>query len=122
MSSQEVVELEDADEFPCVFTGHAVQMALDALADEGLSDAAGIRVGVRGGGCAGFSYVLDFSDKPNPGDFSYKIQELRVYVDPMSAMHLDGTTIDYVMGLMGSGFKFNNPHAKKTCGCGSSFG
>ena len=72
-------------------------------------------------GCAGFQYGLDFDNKPRVGDFEMSFSGLKVYVDPISAMHLEGTTIDYVMGISGAGFKFNNPNAKSTCGCGSSF-
>lgn len=80
----------------------------------------GLRVGVRGGGCAGFEYVLDFSTA-REGDFLMVVDGLRVYVDPISAIYLEGTILDYVSGLMGTGFKFNNPNSTRTCGCGSSF-
>ena len=92
----------------------------DAIEAEKL-EGHGLRVFVQGGGCSGFQYGLDFDTKPKPGDFEMSFDGLTVYVDPISAMHLEGTTIDYVMGISGAGFKFNNPTAKSTCGCGSSF-
>jgi len=81
-----------------------------------------LRVGVRGGGCSGFQYALEFTDTIKSGDFTEVINGLNVVVDQMSAMYLDGVTIDFVEALDGSGFKFDNPHVKHTCGCGSSFG
>ena len=80
----------------------------------------GLRVGVRGGGCAGFQYALDFSNV-RENDFVYDMQGLKVYIDPVSAIHLEGTIIDFVSSLTESGFKFINPHARSTCGCGSSY-
>ncbi|MEO7732828.1 MAG: iron-sulfur cluster insertion protein ErpA [Kofleriaceae bacterium] len=79
-----------------------------------------LRLRVVGGGCAGFSYDLYF-DEPAEVDRQIEIQGVRVIVDEMSLMYLVGTEIDYVEGLQGAGFKFNNPHVKSTCGCGSSF-
>lgn len=80
-----------------------------------------LRLRVVGGGCAGFSYDLYF-DAPQDGiDRQMEINGVRVVVDDMSLMYLVGTEIDYVEGLQGAGFKFNNPNVKSTCGCGSSF-
>ena len=76
---------------------------------------------MRGGGCSGFEYALDFEDEPRDTDHVIDYDGLRVYVDPVSARYLVGTEIDYVMGMTGAGFKFNNPKAVGTCGCGSSF-
>lgn len=80
----------------------------------------GLRVGIRGGGCAGFEYVLDFSNKKD-NDIVSIHDGVIVYIDEISAMHLEGTTLDYIIGLSGTGFKFINPHAQTTCGCGNSF-
>ena len=80
----------------------------------------GLRVGVQGGGCSGLSYKLGF-DQERSGDHIQKIEGVRVLVDPKSDLYLDGTTLDFVDGLEGRGFKFLNPQAKKTCGCGESF-
>ncbi len=80
----------------------------------------GLRVAVKGGGCAGYQYSLDFSNKLDT-DFEIIQDGLKIYVDPISSMFLEGTIIDYTIGLSGTGFKFSNPNAKTTCGCGSSF-
>jgi iron-sulfur cluster assembly accessory protein len=94
---------------------------LDRTAGES-SDA--LRIGVRGGGCSGFQYSLELIDSKNakPEWTEEDHDGLRVFVDPMSAMYLEGVTLDYIESLDGSGFKFNNPNVKTTCGCGSSFG
>jgi iron-sulfur cluster insertion protein len=88
---------------------------------EGLEKQA-LRVRVIGGGCSGFSYDLFFDDELNQEvDEIFDASGIPVYIDMMSLTYLDGTEIDYVEGLYGAGFKFNNPTAKSTCGCGSSF-
>ena len=87
---------------------------------EGIEDHHALRLRVVGGGCAGFSYDLYF-DEPAEVDRQIEIQGVKVVVDEMSLMYLVGTEIDYVEGLQGAGFKFNNPNVKSTCGCGSSF-
>jgi iron-sulfur cluster insertion protein len=81
----------------------------------------GLRLRVIGGGCAGFQYDLYFEDSPTDMDESFESNGVRMYVDPLSYQYLDGTEIDYVEGLHGSGFKFGNPNVTSTCGCGSSF-
>jgi iron-sulfur cluster assembly accessory protein len=105
---------------PFSLTAKAVEMVKDAMQREGLADY-GIRVGVVGGGCAGFQYSMDFDKDPKDGDLTFEQDGVKLYVDPMSSMYLQGVTVDYVVGLQGAGFKFNNPNAKTTCGCGSSF-
>jgi iron-sulfur cluster assembly accessory protein len=83
---------------------------------------AGLRVAVVGGGCSGFSYRMAFENQVNEGnDNVYEFDGLKVMVDQMSAMYLDGVSIDYIETLEGAGFKFSNPNVKSTCGCGSSF-
>jgi iron-sulfur cluster assembly accessory protein len=82
---------------------------------------AGLRVAVVGGGCSGFTYHMAFENQPNEMDNVYEFGELKVLVDQMSEMYLDGVEIDYVESLEGAGFKFNNPNVRSTCGCGSSF-
>lgn len=114
------IRLGPGEEPPLVLTPKAVEMVKEAMEAEKLDDH-GLRVYVQGGGCAGFQYGLDFDDEPRSGDFELDVDGLTVYIDSISAMHLEGTTIDYVMGMSGAGFKFNNPWAKSTCGCGSSF-
>src|SRR6476620_1415703 len=87
---------------------------------EGIENTMALRLRVVGGGCAGFSYDLYF-DEPAEVDVQFEVQGVRCVVDEMSLMYLVGTEIDYVEGLQGAGFKFNNPNVKSTCGCGSSF-
>jgi iron-sulfur cluster assembly accessory protein len=82
---------------------------------------AGLRVSVVGGGCSGFSYSMAFENTPSMLDKTYDFGELKVFIDSASMLYLDGAEVDYVEGLEGSGFKFNNPQVKSTCGCGSSF-
>ncbi len=105
---------------PIVLTPKAVEMVKSAMEQEGLKGH-GIRVGVVGGGCSGFQYSMDFEEKPTDGDLTFEQEGIKFYVDPMSSMYLQDVTIDYVQGLQGAGFKFNNPNAKTTCGCGQSF-
>jgi iron-sulfur cluster assembly accessory protein len=82
----------------------------------------GLRVAVVGGGCSGFSYHMAFENQVNQeSDNVYNFDGLQVLVDQMSEMYLEGVSIDYIESLDGSGFKFNNPNVKSTCGCGSSF-
>ena len=82
----------------------------------------GLRVAVVGGGCSGFSYHMAFENQVNQNsDNVYEFDGLKVLVDQMSEMYLDGVQIDYIETVEGSGFKFNNPNVKSTCGCGSSF-
>lgn len=82
---------------------------------------AGLRVAVVGGGCSGFQYHMAFENAANGMDNELEFDGLRVFIDQMSSMYLDGVEIDYVETLEGAGFKFNNPNVKSTCGCGSSF-
>ena len=81
----------------------------------------GLRISVVGGGCSGFSYSMAFENTPNMLDKTYNFNGLKVFVDQASLLYLDGAEVDYVETMEGSGFKFNNPNVKSTCGCGSSF-
>ncbi len=80
----------------------------------------GLRLAVKGGGCSGLSYDMKFDGK-KPGDQEYNFDGLLVFVDPKSSLYLAGTTFDYSDTLKDKGFKFKNPNASKTCGCGESF-
>jgi iron-sulfur cluster assembly accessory protein len=82
---------------------------------------AGLRISVVGGGCSGFSYSMAFENTPGMLDKTYDFSGLRLFIDQASLLYLDGVSVDYVESLEGSGFKFNNPNVKSTCGCGSSF-
>lgn len=81
----------------------------------------GLRLRVIGGGCAGFSYDLYFEDQVREDDETFEDKGVKLYIDGVSYLYLDGTEIDYVESLHGAGFKFENPNVKSTCGCGSSF-
>jgi len=80
-----------------------------------------LRVGVKGGGCSGFSYSLDLTESKTENDESWDQHGVDVICDPKSHLYLDGTTIDFKDEIMGRGFVFTNPNATTTCGCGSSF-
>ncbi len=91
------------------------------IADAEALDGQGLRLRVIGGGCAGFSYDLYFEDQIGDLDEEFESNGVKLYIDPLSFQYLESTEIDYVDGIHGSGFKFNNPNVKSTCGCGSSF-
>lgn len=98
----------------------AAEKVVEIREAESIEDNYGLRVKVMGGGCAGFQYDLYF-DEAEDGDNVFVTQDLRLLCDQMSFMYLMGTEIDYVEGLQGAGFKFNNPNTTGSCGCGSSF-
>lgn len=106
---------------PVSLTGAAAARVRKLLEKERRPDGAGLRVAVVGGGCSGFQYSLDLADAPAAEDAVLVFDGVRVFVDPGSAGYLGGTIVDYVDGLHGAGFKFVNPKAQRTCGCGSSF-
>lgn len=108
-------------ERPISLTSKAVRMISLTREEEKLDPASGLRVAVRGGGCSGLEYALDFELDARDNDFVIEYDGLRVFVDPISARYLQGTEIDYTMGSTGAGFKFTNPNASGSCGCGSSF-
>lgn len=107
--------------FPVTLTEKAVEMVKTTRDQEGLDAECGLRIAVRGGGCSGFEYALDFENEERDTDMTYDQGGMKVIIDPVSARYLTGTEIDYVFGMQGAGFKFNNPNAIGTCGCGSSF-
>ena len=104
-----------------VLTPRAVEAVKETRSREGLSDAHALRLSVVGGGCSGFSYQLTFDEHVQPEDLVREFDGVRVVVDPTSAQYLVGTQVDFVSSLHGGGFKFSNPKATHTCGCGSSF-
>jgi len=81
----------------------------------------GLRVYIAGGGCSGFQYGMAFENQMEDGDLVFESRGVRLYVDPASAMYLEGATVDYVDSLMGGGFRVENPNAISTCSCGQSF-
>lgn len=109
-----------SDERPILLTDAAVEAVRNAIKEEG-EEGDSLRVSVVGGGCSGYQYNLDFEKESRMGDLSIDFSGVSVIVDTVSAGILKGTVIDYVSGLNGTGFKFNNPNANRTCGCGSSF-
>ncbi|MGD0200585.1 MAG: iron-sulfur cluster assembly accessory protein [Bryobacteraceae bacterium] len=82
---------------------------------------AGLRIAVVGGGCSGFQYSMAFENSPGLLDKIHNFDSLQVFIDQASMLYLDGASVDYVESLEGSGFKFDNPNVRSTCGCGSSF-
>ncbi len=101
-------------------TESAVEQIKKLLARDGRAGC-GLRIGVTDGGCSGFSYKLDFDNQQRPDDMVLDRNGVKVYVDIGSAPYLSGIVIDFVGGLYGGGFKFTNPNATATCGCGTSF-
>jgi len=101
-------------------TDKAVEKVKEILATQE-PQPSGLRIAVVGGGCSGFSYSMAFENTPNMLDKTYQYDGLKIFVDQASMLYLDGAEVDYVETLEGSGFKFNNPNVKSTCGCGSSF-
>ena len=100
-------------------TPKAVAKIKEALATHHLEG--GLRLGVLGGGCSGLSYQFKFDARPRPTDKVFECDGVKVFVDPKSYIYLHGLTLDYKESLLQSGFVFENPNAKKTCGCGTSF-
>jgi iron-sulfur cluster assembly protein len=119
--SQTAPSAPPQEDVPVTLTPKAVQMVKITREQEGIDASHGLRVAVRGGGCSGFEYALDFENEPRETDWVYEQGDLKVYVDAVSARYLQGTSIDYALGASGAGFKFNNPQAVGSCGCGSSF-
>ena len=105
---------------PIILTPNAVAKVKEIMAQQ-TPVPAGLRVGVVGGGCSGFSYSMQFENSSGLMDKIFEFDGLKVFVDATSVMYLNGCTVDYVETLEGAGFKFDNPNVKSTCGCGSSF-
>jgi len=82
---------------------------------------AGLRIAIIGGGCSGFQYQMTLDKEPQPEDQVTDMEGLKVFIDAKSLLYLNGTTVDYVDGSNGSGFKFDNPNSRDDCGCGESF-
>jgi len=105
---------------PVHMTATAISKVKEIMAQQNPVPA-GLRVGVVGGGCSGFSYSMSFESGAGMMDKVIDVDGLKVFVDATSMMYLQGVTVDYVETLEGAGFKFENPNVKSTCGCGSSF-
>jgi len=120
MATTTTPNVETTPKTPIILTSTAVSKVKEIMAQQDPVPA-GLRIGVVGGGCSGFSYSMSFENAPGVMDKVYKFEGLNVYVDATSAMYLNGCTVDYVETLEAAGFKFENPNVKSTCGCGSSF-
>ncbi len=119
-SAEGLAAFQGSDEKPIFLTPSAIEAVKNAIAQEGEPGDA-LRVSVVGGGCSGYQYSLDFDKETRDTDSVLQFDDVKILIDHVSAGYLKGTVIDYVSGLNGTGFKFNNPNAKRTCGCGSSF-
>ena len=102
-------------------TEKAVAQVARLKAESGIPESHGLRVGVKGGGCSGLSYVLGFDEAPKENDQILHVNGVKVFIDQKSLFYLSGTVLDFSDGLDGKGFVFKNPQATHTCGCGSSF-
>ncbi|HAI76559.1 MAG TPA: iron-sulfur cluster assembly accessory protein [Microscillaceae bacterium] len=102
-------------------TDKAKEKILLLKSESGFSTAHNIRVSVKGGGCSGLMYDLDFDETISPTDEVFEDKEIKILVDKKSLLYLLGTVLDFTDGLNGKGFQFINPNASRTCGCGESF-
>jgi iron-sulfur cluster assembly accessory protein len=105
---------------PVNLTDNAISKVKEIMAQQDPVPS-GLRIGVVGGGCSGFSYNMSFENAPGMMDKVFTFDGLKVFVDATSVMYLNGCVVDYVETLEAAGFKFENPNVKSTCGCGSSF-
>lgn len=122
MSTLDLTAAEStAPEAPVTLTPAAIRQVKYLIKKKG-DPSLGLRIGVKGGGCSGLSYVMALEPEPREKDIQYQAEDLRVFVDPKSARFLAGTTLDYsIKNLLEGGFLFDNPNATRTCGCGTSF-
>ena len=112
--------MSTVETLPVQLTEGAIKEVKHLLKEMNLPEGHGLRLGVKGGGCSGFSYLLDF-DQSKESDNVYSIEDVKVMIDKSQEMYLFGTILDFKLGLENRGFVFNNPNAESTCGCGSSF-
>ena len=101
-------------------TKKAIEMARKSI-ERRAQPTEGLRLGVRGGGCSGVSYAIEFADKIRARDHVFEFAGLKIVIDPKSLIYLRGSVLDYEVKLMQHGFKFRNPNEKTGCGCGESF-
>ncbi len=104
-----------------VLSESAAKQVRELKVQQNLPETAFLRMGVRGGGCSGMSYVLEFDTEKTPHDKEFEIDGVKVVIDKKSYIYLNGTTLDYVTQGLTGGFTFVNPSAKSSCGCGTSF-
>jgi len=110
----------EVTQFPIIVTPQALEQVKRLVAKDGRPDVF-LRVGVKGGGCSGFEYVLKLDVKATPFDVELAVDGVRVVSDTKSAKFLEGSSLEYTGNLIGGGFKIENPNAARSCGCGSSF-
>lgn len=120
--SEVMIETRPVLEDDITLTERAAQEVFSIKEKNNIPENHALRLGVKGGGCSGLSYVLAFDDNVKEKDIVLEKHGVKVVVDQKSMFYLSGTTLDFTDGLNGRGFVFNNPQATKTCGCGSSFG
>ena len=111
---------ETATASPVTLTAGAIQQLRRIREEQSIPSDYALRIGVKGGGCSGFSYLLGF-DEQKERDTVYELDGIRILMDKAHALYLLGMEIDWLDGLNNRGFVFNNPNAKETCGCGTSF-
>ncbi len=121
MAAPEVMQ-KPIEKEEITLTPKAVAQVLKIKSENSIPETHSLRIGVKGGGCSGFTYVLGFDEHPKENDKVMESEGIRVFIDPKSLFYLSGTVLDFSDGLNGKGFVFNNPQASRTCGCGSSFG
>jgi len=120
MGTREVPKIQEWKNIMVQMTERAIGKVKEIMSSQEPAPS-GLRISVVGGGCSGFSYSMAFENTPNILDKTYNYDGLKIFVDQASLLYLDGAEVDFVETLEGSGFKFNNPQVKSTCGCGSSF-
>jgi iron-sulfur cluster assembly protein len=121
LAGVEALEPENVEGTPEIrLTKKAVEMAKRSIERRGVPTE-GLRLGVKGGGCSGVSYAIEFADKIRGRDHVFEFEGLKIVVDPKSLIYLRGSILDYEVKLMQHGFKFRNPNEKAGCGCGESF-
>ena len=107
---------------PIILSEKAAGEVRKIVAEQELdADKIRLRIGVKGGGCSGFSYLLDLTEGQKPTDEQFEMHGIKIVIDPKSVLYLSGVRVDFRDELMGRGFVFHNPNATSTCGCGSSF-
>lgn len=112
--------METEPKFSITCSQIAVEKIKENIAKRNKPETKGIRLGLRGGGCNGYSIVMEYVDNPYNKDHIFTFNNVSIYVDPKSLVLLDGTEVDYEIGILGHGFKFRIPKEKGKCGCGSS--
>lgn len=114
------MSVETIAKSPVIITDTAIKQLKRIKEEQNISDEYGLRIGVKGGGCSGFQYILGF-DEQKDKDAVYEISGMKVLMEKSHGIYLLGMEIDWVEGLNNRGFSFNNPNATDTCGCGTSF-